>query len=143
VPNETEFVTLVRRLPNGPPLLDEAALQQLQPDEMHELCRRLNVPTVIVTLGSRGCFISEPSRYIVLPAYPGIRVVDTTGAGDAFCGGFAAGFVKHDGNILEAARLGTAVAALSVTKPGAAGAMPRKPELTKFLRQRGVVSPAA
>jgi ribokinase len=62
-------------------------------------------------------------------------VVDTTGAGDAFCGGFAAGLVRYSGRIAEAARLGTAVAALSITKPGTALAMPTQAELRNFLRK--------
>jgi ribokinase len=63
-------------------------------------------------------------------------VVDSTGAGDAFVGGFAAGWIKFEGNALLAARFATAVAALSVTKFGTARAMPRRAEIERFLRQR-------
>jgi len=137
IPNESEFVALVRaqtRLRRRS--FDERALHALSRDELHGLCRQFGVPTVIVTLGSKGCFISESGGHAFIPAYRGMRVVDTTGAGDAFCGGFAAGLVRNKGVIVPAARLGTAVAALSITRPGAAFAMPTREELTRFLRKR-------
>ena len=61
--------------------------------------------------------------------------MDTTGAGDAFVGGFAAGFVKFGGDIVAAAKHGTAVAALSVTKFGTAPSMPTTREIAQFLRR--------
>lgn len=136
IPNESEFVALVRaqaRLRRGG--FDERALHALSREELHRLCRQFGVPTVIVTLGSKGCFISEVGGHAFIPAHRGMRVVDTTGAGDAFCGGFAAGLVRYKGGIVPAARLGTAVAALSITKPGAAFAMPTRAELKRFLRK--------
>jgi ribokinase len=69
-----------------------------------------------------------------------VNVVDTTGAGDAFCGGFAAGLVQHDGDVVAAARLGNAVAALSITKSGAAAAMPTRREVQRFLRREAIGS---
>ena len=137
IPNESEFVALVRTLPGmrrrG---FSERALHAMKGDALHALCRKFGVPILIVTLGARGCFISERTGHAFVPAHRDIAVVDTTGAGDAFCGGFAAGLVRHEGNIVEAARLGTAVAALSITKPGAAPAMPALRELRRFLRSR-------
>ncbi|MBI2813153.1 MAG: ribokinase [Opitutae bacterium] len=136
IPNESEFVALVRKLPGiRRTKFDERALHAMSRDALHALCRLIKVPTVIVTLGSRGCFLSMPDGHESIPAYRGLKVVDTTGAGDAFCGGFAAGLVRHKGRIVEAARLGTAVAALSITKPGAAPAMPTERELNRFLRK--------
>lgn len=136
IPNESEFVALVGRLPRlHRRAFDEAALHALSRDELHGLCREFGVPTLIVTLGSKGCFVSEPHGHLFLPAHRGIKVIDTTGAGDAFCGGFAAGLVRHRGDVAAAARLGNAVAALSITKPGAAHAMPTRRELERFLRK--------
>lgn len=138
IPNESEFVALARRLPQvGWRDFDEMALHALSWGELHALCRKFSVPTLIVTLGSKGCFVSEPHGHHFIAAHRGIKVVDTTGAGDAFCGGFAAGLVRHGGDIAAAARLGNAVAALSITKPGAAHAMPTRNELRRFLRAIG------
>ena len=113
---------------------DEAALHALSWAELHALCREFGVPALIVTLGSAGCLVSEPHGHLFIAAHRGLSVVDTTGAGDAFCGGFAAGLVRHDGDIAAAARLGSAVAALSITKSGTARAMPTQSELRRFLR---------
>ena len=136
IPNESEFVALVRAQPGWPAgHFTERALHALSRDALQALCRKFGVPTVIVTLGSKGCFISEPGGHTFIPAHRGMRVVDTTGAGDAFCGGLAAGLVRFKGSITAAARLGTAVAALSITKPGAASAMPTRRELERFLRK--------
>ncbi len=137
IPNESEFVALVRALPGARRRgFDERALQAMPREALHALCRQFGVPTLIVTLGRRGCFISERSGHHFIPAHRGMRVVDTTGAGDAFCGGFAAGLVRYKGEVIAAARLGTAVAALSITKPGAAFAMPTRTELNGFLQRK-------
>jgi ribokinase len=92
------------------------------------------VPTVIVTLGSKGAFVSQADGGTLIPSHK-VNVVDTTGAGDAFCGGFAAGLVKFAGDILAAAHFGNAVAALSVTKFGTAPSMPTAREIARFLRR--------
>lgn len=160
IPNETEFVAIVNQLGLAPGPGEtkrktaatvaadsttatagvtgsgytEAALAAETPGALHALCRRLGPPVVIVTLGKRGCFVSSPEGGELIPAHA-VKVVDTTGAGDAFVGGFAAGWVKHGGDVLAAARQGQAVAALSVTKPGTAPSMPIARELAAFLRK--------
>jgi len=135
IPNETEFAALVNLLPKTAAAgFSEATLRELPAADLHDLCRQIGVPVVIVTLGSRGCFVSQADGHTFIPAYTGLKVVDTTGAGDAFVGGFAAGLIKFDDDIGEAARFGTAVAALSVTKFGTAPSMPRVREIARFLR---------
>lgn len=135
IPNETEFVTLVNQLRlAGRKKLTEAALAALTGEKLHRLCRAFGVRTVIVTLGARGCLVSQPGGFTTVPACTGIKVVDTTGAGDAFCGGLAAGLVKFAGDTVSAARFANAVAALSVTKIGTAPSMPKAAALARFLR---------
>lgn len=137
VPNETEFAALVNLLGLAPgkKAYADTDLAAENPASLQALCRRLGPPVVIVTLGRRGCFVSQASGGVHLPAHV-VKAVDTTGAGDAFVGGFAAGLVRHDGDILAAARLGQAVAALSVTKPGTAPSMPTAREIAAFLKRR-------
>ena len=136
IPNETEFVALVNRMhPTSKRGFTEAKLLAMSPENLHALCRTLGVAIVIVTLGKRGCFISQPTTHVTVQGHTGIKVVDTTGAGDAFVGGFAAGFVKFAGDIVAAARHGNTVAALSVTKFGTAPSMPKQREIARFLRR--------
>jgi ribokinase len=146
IPNESEFTALVKRCPSCATLLrsapynaggefTEATLHALGPDALHRLCRCLQVPVVIVTLGARGCFVSQPDVYLRIHAHD-VEVVDTAGAGDAFVGGFAAGLVKFRHNIFEAAHYASAVAALSVMQPGTAPSMPIAREIARFLKKR-------
>jgi len=146
VPNESEFVALVRQHPDCAALLrtaayreagefNEAALHALKADALHRLCRCLQVPIVILTLGARGCFVSQPDAFLRMNAHP-VEVVDSTGAGDAFVGGFAAGLVKFKRNVVEAVHFANAVAALAVMQPGTAEAMPNGREIARFLRER-------
>ena len=137
IPNESEFAALVDLLPAtaaaaGRKPFTEAALLALDPAHLHGLCRKVGVPTVIVTLGPAAVSFPRPDAH--LPAYAA-KVVDTTGAGDAFVGGFAAGLVKNGGDILDAARFGNAVAALSVTRFGTACSMPQARDISRFLRR--------
>jgi ribokinase len=136
IPNESEFVALVNRSPrSGVKNFTTEALHRLAPDRLHALCRTFGVPIVIVTLGSQGCFVSQPDVYARVQAHE-VDAVDTTGAGDAFVGGFAAGLVKFKKNVFEAAHFANAVAALAVTQHGTADAMPTAREITRFLRRR-------
>lgn len=137
IPNETEFVALANQLGlGGNTRLTEKKLATLSAAALHRLCRGFGVPTVIVTLGKRGCFVSQAEGATTIPACRGIKVVDTTGAGDAFCGGFAAGLVKFASDTIAAARFANTVAALSVTKRGTAPAMPTAREIARFAKRR-------
>ncbi|MEO7597890.1 MAG: ribokinase [Opitutus sp.] len=144
IPNESEFVELVRLIPACTTLIRRSpyhaegefnaeSLLGLELDHLQPLCRAFGVPVLIVTLGARGCFVSLADRGRHIPAYP-VKVVDSTGAGDAFVGGFAAGLVRFKGDVLHAARYGNAIAALSVTKFGTAPSMPRKAAIERLLR---------
>jgi ribokinase len=142
VPNETEFTTLVNLLPQtqgalaGTPF-SEDALGLLADDDLHSLCRRFKVGTIIVTLGERGCFISQPDGHCLVPAMRGIRAVDTTGAGDAFVGAFATALAEFgSGRIEDAARFANAAAGISVTRPGTAPAMPVRADIDALLKQQ-------
>jgi ribokinase len=136
VPNESEFVELVNRFPrSGVKNFTVETLHRLAPDRLHTLCRTFNVPIVIVTLGAGGCFVSQPDVYARVQAHE-VDPVDTTGAGDAFVGGFAAGLVKFNKNVFEAAHYANAVAALAVTQHGTADSMPTAREISRFLRRR-------
>ncbi len=125
VPNEMEFAALAG--------LDPETVVNMPAVELEAQARSLGVPTVIITLGVRGCLVSTPGRHALLPAHTGIEVVDTTGAGDAFVGGFAAGYVRLDGDLFGAAAWGNAAAALCVGRPGTAPAMPLENEVAELL----------
>ena len=77
------------------------------------------VPVVVVTLGSQGSKISghDVESEIVIPALPGIKVVDPTGAGDAYRGGFLYGFA-HGWPVSDCARLGSITASFAVAVKG-------------------------
>ena len=84
---------------------------------------RKGVGNVIVTLGDKGALLHTANSSDVVPAFKVGPVVETTGAGDAFNGGFAVGLSRGFAPI-DAVRLGSAVAGISVTRPGTAPSMP-------------------
>jgi ribokinase len=108
VPNETEFVLITgRSLPDSP---DEEA------SAIAATAAQLG-PSVVVTLGERGALVvprDAPSTRVDAPT---VAAIDTTGAGDAFVGAFAVGLALGMPPV-EAARLGCAAAADSVTRLG-------------------------
>ncbi len=91
------------------------------------------VGAALITLGEAGALFHnrEVSEHIL--AYRVAPVVETTGAGDAFNGGFAAALARGF-EPLEAARFGCAVAGISVTRPGTAPSMPTLQEAEKVFR---------
>ncbi len=94
--------------------------------------RDLGVRNVIITLGEVGAYVSGESFEGVIPAFRAGPVRDTTGAGDAFNGGFVAALSQGAG-LKEATRFGCAVAGISVTRPGTAPSMPGRNEVEKLL----------
>jgi ribokinase len=129
VPNEPEFAALTGHRPGR------------SMGALHEEARSLGVPTVVVTLGGNGCLVSTEGGWAAVRGHR-VRAVDTTGAGDAFVGGLAAGLVRFGGDILRAARFGNATAALSVTRPGTAPSMPSLREIERLLRSRSGARPS-
>jgi len=123
IPNEPEFAALTRHSPG----------RSLR--AVHGIGRALGVPTIIVTMGRKGCLLSTARGWTAIAGHR-VRAVDTTGAGDAFVGAFAAGLVRYGGDLLMAARFGNAAAALSVTRPGTAPSMPRRREIDRLVRSR-------
>lgn len=91
--------------------------------------------TALITLGERGALFHDRERSVEIPAFSAGAVVETTGAGDAFVGGFAAAIARGI-DPLEAARFGCAVAGISVTRPGTAPSMPRLAEVEALLAKR-------
>jgi ribokinase len=93
------------------------------------------VGCAILTLGAAGVLVHDRTRSVVVPALPVERVVDTTGAGDAFTGALAAALAEGR-DVVEAARFGVVVAGLSVGRAGAAAAMPSRAEIDAALAGR-------
>lgn len=92
------------------------------------------VGAAIITLGEKGVLYRRDGHSLHVPARAPGPVVDTTGAGDAFNGGLAVALSEGAG-MEQALRFGAAVAGISVTRHGAAGAMPSRAEVDAFLRQ--------
>lgn len=91
--------------------------------------RSLGVGTPIITMGERGAYLAG---HALVPAVKAGPVVETTGAGDAFNGGFAAALAEGK-SPLEAVQIGCATAGISVTRPGTARSMPDRREVEALL----------
>lgn len=96
--------------------------------------REKGVENVLITLGSNGVFVSDGSKEEIIDSFK-VKTVDTTGAGDAFNGGFLAA-LSEGKDIWQAAVFANAVAALSVQKLGTTPSMPSREEVDKFLEER-------
>ncbi len=90
------------------------------------------VGAAIITLGEKGALLHDGHHSELIPAFSAGPVVETTGAGDAFNGGFAAG-LSRGLEPLQAVRFGCAVAGISVTRPGTAPSMPSLAEVEALL----------
>ena len=119
--------------------LDIAGVSDL-PTAVDALASR--VGALVVTLGRRGSLVVCGDVRADIAAFAA-DAVDTTGAGDTFCGMFAATLAASgrtpdsvDVSLLaEAARAGAAAAALAVTRPGAQAAVPTRSEVVALLER--------
>lgn len=90
------------------------------------------ITNIIVTMGSRGSMWVNKDGFKKLDAFK-VKAIDTTGAGDAFIGGFSYHY-SNSKDVIEAMRFGSAFAALSVTKRGTQKSYPTKEEVLQFLQ---------
>ncbi len=87
--------------------------------------------TVVITLGAAGAAVAHGGQTASFPA-PQVDVIDTTGAGDAFCGAFAANLARGLDPFL-AARTGVVAGSLATTIPGAYPGIPRREAIEGML----------
>ena len=97
-----------------------------------ECLERIDVPCVVVTLGSQGALARTDGQIFKQSAFP-VTPVDTTGAGDTFCGVFVAALSQGQ-SVPMAMRVACAAGALACTRPGAQSSIPTQPELQTFLK---------
>lgn len=112
IPNESEFFSICGHDPSS-----DSALINFRPGK-----------NSIVTLGAHGAVLIDTNGAITRCAAPTVKVVDTTGAGDAFVGTFAYALASGK-TALEAMKLGISVASLSVTRKGAQSSYPTQTEI--------------
>ena len=96
--------------------------------------------SVIITLGSLGSVIVDSQGATHLPA-PKVKAVDTTAAGDSFCGALAVSIAEGK-SLVEAADFANCCAAISVTRPGAQPSLPTRREVNRIY-YRGVEQPGS
>ncbi len=124
VPNEVEAEILT-----GIPVKDL--------DSAIEAGRKLlgfGINAVVITLGKKGALLVDKNEHKIIPGVS-VKAVDTTGAGDAFCGALA--FALASGkNLNEAVFMANHAGALATTKIGAQEALPTLEELEAFLKEK-------
>jgi ribokinase len=125
-PLSTELLAAVDVLvPNEPELRQLAGAPDgaTTPAELAALARGLAARSVVVTLGERGALVVPAEGPVLMQAPPPVQPVDTTGAGDCFCGALSSALDRGEA-LPEAVRYAVTAAALSTTGAGARGGLP-------------------
>lgn len=124
-PNETEAEKLTGvRIEND----DDAAVAA-------QALHAKGIETVIITLGSRGVWLSENGKGQRVPGFK-VKAVDTIAAGDTFNGALVTALLEEK-PMNEAIRFAHAAAAIAVTRKGAQPSVPWRHEIDEFLQQQG------
>lgn len=100
--------------------------------EAAEKLRKMGPKNVIITMGEQGALLVEEGKNPVMVSSYKVRAIDTTAAGDAFCGALAAAFAAGE-TLANAVRFGCAAGALATTKMGAEPSLPDKSEIEKLV----------
>jgi ribokinase len=122
-PNESEAAALT-----GLPVTSLA-----QADRTAQALLDRGARNVVLTLGAEGALVKNEKITDHVSAVNAGPVVETTGAGDAFSGGFAVALTEGK-DIVTATRFACAAAGISVTRPGTAPSMPTRSEVDALLR---------
>lgn len=125
--DELEFITGIKDLETG----------------SNELRRLYNIKLVLVTRGANGCYFRLGNETGDVPTFNQVKTIDTTGAGDAFLGGFLYAVLSNKINSIEhlcmsdtteMVRFSNAVASICTSRRGAIPAMPRLDEVMELLK---------
>jgi len=128
-----DFIGLVDILvPNQVEAAALAVSKEGNEDQAKFLMKQFGCKGVVITLGLNGAFVTDGLSVQVIPA-PKVETVDAVGAGDTLCGYLSAQLAVGN-DIFEAARYAIHAASLSVTRPGAALAVPLASEVTSFVQ---------
>jgi ribokinase len=122
-PNESELRILL-----GLPADDPRSSRELAGE-----LRRRGVRNVVVTLGRTGALILTDELDVMVPAVP-VKVVDTTGAGDAFNSGFAVALAEGR-SIVDAVRFGVVCGGIACTKLGVVPSLPDRAQADALFAQ--------
>jgi ribokinase len=131
VPNEHELAQLAGAEPG-----------EREPAQLVDLARSVAPCAVVVTLGARGALVVPVDGDVLLQAPPPVTPVDTTGAGDCFCGALAQALARGT-DLAGAVRYAVTAAALSTTGPGARGALPDDDDVQALLPRTPTAVPLA
>lgn len=126
-PNETEAEILT-----GVKVVDEQTASQAA-DVFH----RKGIEKVLITLGSKGVFVSENGKGGIVAGFR-VNAVDTTAAGDTFNGALMVAMAEEK-PLAEAILFAHAAAAISVTRKGAQPSIPNRQETLDFLKRQAVI----
>jgi ribokinase len=111
---------------------DELTRIAMQQGSVAEALSSVNVPCAVVTLGSRGCCACDRGEFVLQPAFK-VSSIDTTAAGDTFCGVLVAA-LNAGAALAESLRRASAAAALATTRIGAQASIPTYDEVEDFMR---------
>ena len=100
-------------------------------DEGCEELLRLGAGAVIVTLGAKGSYLYTNEKRTTVYSVDCGKVIDTTGAGDTFCGGICVQLAEGE-DMEVAMRFASVCSGIAVTRRGAQIAVPKREELKKF-----------
>ncbi|MBE6232061.1 MAG: ribokinase [Bacteroidales bacterium] len=117
IPNQTEIALMT-----GVEARDEEGAANAV-----EVLRKKGVQDVIVTMGSKGSMVYHEGKAEFVPSKK-VNAVDTTAAGDTYCGGLCVA-LSEGKDIIEAARFATAASALTVQKQGAQESIPYRKDI--------------
>lgn len=117
IPNQTEIALMT-----GIEARDEEGAAKAV-----EALRDKGVKDVIVTMGSKGSMVYHEGKATCVPSQK-VNAVDTTAAGDTYCGGLCVA-LSEGKDIIEAARFATAASALTVQKQGAQESIPYRKDI--------------
>ena len=120
VVNETEAETV-----------SGAKIADVGEDAIVEKLLTLGAKTVVLTLGKQGCILKNGQESLSVPAFE-VKAVDTTAAGDTFCGALATGLASGK-EWKEVIQFASAASAVCVTRMGAQPSIPAEKEVSEFL----------
>ena len=126
----------VNNFPSDILILNEVEAEQLSgeknPLKSMEMFDEFELESVIITQGDGPIIFKNSSERIRQFQPPKVQPIDTVGAGDTFAGTFATALSTKK-SITDSIRYAGIAASISVTKPGAQGAMPTKKEIESFV----------